>query len=87
MGIDKQRKKISEAKSTSKPKPKIKSKPKSKTFEKYFQECIQSKTIPPDTPSYLKNAFERALKEHEQGIKKEQSALLRWLSEPFFIYP
>ena len=40
---------------------------KIKTFEDYFQECIKNKTIPPDTPSYLRNALERALKEYDQG--------------------
>ena len=48
---------------------------KIKTFEEYFQECIQNKTIPPDTPSYLPKALERALKEYGQGIIKEKSAL------------
>lgn len=53
-------------------------KPKStkiKTFEEYFQECIRNKTIPPDTPSHLRKALERALKENEQGIIKLKSAL------------
>ena len=54
----------------SKPKP-----VKIKTFEDYFQECIKNKTIPPDTPSYLRKALERALKEYDQGIIKEKSAL------------
>ena len=57
----------------SKPKPKPKSKPK--TFEEYFQDCIKNKTIPPDTPSYLRKALERALKEYDQGIEKEKSSL------------
>ena len=57
----------------SKPKPKSKSKPKS--FEEYFQDCIKNKTIPPDTPSYLRKALERALKEYDQGIEKEKSSL------------
>ena len=52
-----------------------KTKPKTKTFDDYFQECIQNKTIPPDTPSYLRKALERAIIEHEQGIVKEKSAL------------
>ena len=54
----------------SKPKP-----DKIKTFEDYFQECIKNKTIPHDTPSYLRKALERALKEYDQGIIKEKSAL------------
>ena len=61
----------------SKPKLKPKSKPKSnpKSFEEYFQDCIKNKTIPPDTPSYLRKALERALREYDQGIEKEKSSL------------
>ena len=54
---------------------KPKTKPKTKTFDDYFQECIKNKSIPNDTPSYLRKALERAIKEHEQGIEKEKSAL------------
>ena len=55
-------------------KPRKKSKPKKiKTFDEYFQECIQNKEIPSDTP-YLRDALERAIREHEQGIEKEKSA-------------
>ena len=54
---------------------KIKSKPKPKTFEDYFQDCIKNKTIPGDTPSYLREALERALREYDQGIEKEKSSL------------
>ena len=54
---------------------KPKSKPKSKTFEEYFQDCIKNKTIPDDTPSYLRKALERALREYDQGIEKEKSSL------------
>ena len=54
---------------------KIKFKPKPKSFEEYFQDCIKNKTIPPDTPSYLRKALERALKEYDQGIEKEKSSL------------
>ena len=54
--------------------PKRKKK-KTKTFEEHFQECTKNKTIPADIPSYLKKALERALKEYQQGIKKEKSAL------------
>ena len=56
-------------------KSKPKTKPKPKTFEEYFQDCIKNKTIPPDTPSYLRKALERALKEYDQGIEKEKSSL------------
>ena len=68
--IQKLRKKIKQ-----KPKFKPKPKPKSKIFDEYFQECIKNKTIPPDTPSYFRKALERAIKEYDQGIIKEKSAL------------
>ena len=85
--LRKQNEKLSEVKSKSipKPKPKFKPKPKSKpktkskqkikTFNEYFQECIKNKTIPKDTPHYLKKALERAMKEYEEGIILEKSAL------------
>ena len=67
------------SKSIPKPKPKFKPKSKSKqkikTFNEYFQECIKNKTIPKDTPHYLKKALERAMKEYEEGIILEKSAL------------
>ena len=50
-------------------------KPKPKTFDEYFQECIKNRKIPPDTPSYLRKALKRAIKEYDQGIIKEKSAL------------
>ena len=57
-------------------KPRKKSKPKKiKTFDEYFEECnVKNKEIPSDTPSYLREALERAVREHEQGIEKEKSA-------------
>ena len=69
------------SKSKFKPKLKTKRKPKPipkqkiKTFDEYFQECIKNKTIPKDTPRYLKKALERAMKEYNKGIKHEKSAL------------
>ena len=48
---------------------------KIKTFEDYFEECIKNKKIPKDTPSYLREALERAINEYNQGIKIEKSAL------------
>ena len=63
-------KKIQELRDKIKPKPKT-----IKTFEEYFQDCIKNKTIPPDTPSYLRKALERALREYDQGIEKEKSSL------------
>ena len=69
--IQKLREKINQ-----KSKSKSKSKPaKIKTFDEYFQECIKNKTIPPDMPSYFRKALERAIKEYDQGIIKEKSAL------------
>ena len=54
---------------------KRKKKEKIKSFEEYFEECIKNKTIPPDTPSYLREALERALREYNQGLIKEKSSL------------
>ena len=58
-------------------KPKIKSTKKIKSFGEYFQECIKNKEIPKDTPPrpYFREALERAIKEHNQGVVKEKSAL------------
>ena len=76
---DYKKKLIDDINKLQKARDKIKSKPKSKlkpkTFEEYFQECIKNKTIPPDTPPYLRKALERALNEYEQGIEKERSSL------------
>ena len=57
------------------PKLKPKLKPEPRTSEDYFQECIQNKKIPSDTPPYFRKALERAIKEYNQGIEKEKSAL------------
>ena len=89
--LQKQNENLSQLKSKTKPKPKykLKSKPKPKykpkskpipkqkikAFDEYFQECIKNKTIPKDTPNYLKKALERAMKEYDKGIKHEKSAL------------
>ena len=48
---------------------------KIKTFDEYFEECIKNKEIPKDTPDYLREALERAMKEYDQGIVKEKSSL------------
>ena len=51
---------IADVNKTYKVREKLKPKPtKIKTFEEYFQECIRNKTIPPDTPSYLRKALQR----------------------------
>ena len=72
----KKQKLIADIKKIQKVREKLKPRPiKSKSFDDYFQECIKNKTIPPDTPSYFRKALERALKEYDQGILKEKSAL------------
>ena len=58
-----------------KSKPKPKPKQKIKTFDDYFPECIKNKSIPKDTPPYLKKALIRAMKEYDNWIKHEKSAL------------
>ena len=69
--LQKQNEKLRQEKSKPKVKPKSKSKPKPKqkikTFDGYFQECIKNKSIPKDTPEYLKKALERAMKEYDNG--------------------
>ena len=50
-------------------------KKKIKTFDDYFEECIKNKEIPKDTPSYLREALERAMREYVQGLVKEKSSL------------
>ena len=62
----------------SKSKSKSKSKQKEKSYNEYFQECIKNKTIPKDTPYFLKKALERAIKDYDKGIKLEKSALLNF---------
>ena len=72
----KKQKLIADIKKIQRVREKLEPKPiKSKSFDDYFQECIKNKTIPPDTPSYFRKALERALKEYDQGILKEKSAL------------
>ena len=47
---------------------------KIKSFDEYFQECIENKEFPKDTPPYFRKALERAIKEYNQGLVKEKSA-------------
>ena len=54
---------------------KIKPKMLPRTFEEYFEECIKNRKIPKDTPSYLRKALKRAMREYEQGIELEKSSL------------
>ena len=56
-------------------KPKVNKPKKTKTFEDYFEECIRNRKIPKDTPSYLRKALERAMREYQQGIQIEKSSL------------
>ena len=69
--LHKQNKKLRQEKEQVKSKPKQ----KIKTFDEYFQECIKNISIPKDTPEYLKKALERAMKEYDNGIRHEKSAL------------
>ena len=46
-----------------------------KTFEEYFEECIKNRKIPKDTPSYLRKALEKTMREYDQGIEIEKSSL------------
>ena len=62
------KKKYKKKKDTSKKK-------KIKTFDEYFEECIKNKEIPKDTPDYLREALERAMREYDQGLVKEKSSL------------
>ena len=53
----------------------IKKKPKKKLFQDYFNECIQNRKIPEDTPLYLKKALQKALKQYDEKIVKTKSAI------------
>ena len=59
---------------------KIKKNKKIKTFEEYFKECIKNKKIPKDTPSYLRKALERAMREYDQGTEKKILSLEKEIS-------
>ena len=62
-------------------KPKIK---KIKSFDEYFQECIENKEFPADTPPYFREALERAIKEYHQGLVKEKSAFENFINKYIF---
>ena len=74
--LQKKEEKLRQEKQQIKSKSKSKSIPKQKikTFDEYFQECIKNKSIPKDTPPYLKKVLKRARKEYDNGIKHEKSA-------------
>ena len=72
------------SKNKTKVEPKVHSK-RIKTFEDYFEECIKNKKIPKDTPSYLRKALERVIKEYDQGIKIEKSSLNGFAKKYFII--
>ena len=48
---------------------------KIKTFDEYFQECIENKEFPADTPPYFREALERAIKEYNLGFVKKNQLL------------
>ena len=54
-----------------KKKLKTKETKKIKSFDEYFEECIKNKEIPKDTP-YFREALERAILEHDQGLCKRK---------------
>ena len=55
---------------------KKKSKPKKiKSFDENFQESIENKEFPADTPPYFREALERAIKEYHQGLVKKNQLL------------
>ena len=66
-------KKVSKKKATVKKTPPSEKK-KIKSFDEYFEECIKNRKIPKDTPSYFREALERAILEYDQGLEKEKSA-------------
>ena len=66
-------KKVSKKKATVKKTPPSEKK-KIKSFDEYFEECIKNRQIPKDTPSYFREALERAILEYDQGLEKEKSA-------------
>ena len=76
--VDKLNKKVKQGidiKKERKEKLKNKKIKKIKSFDEYFQECIENKQFPADTPPYFREALERAIKEYHQGLVKEKSAL------------
>ena len=73
--LDKLNEKVKQGIDIRKKKKTTNKKKKIKTSDEYFEECIKNKKIPKDTPDYLRKALERAMKEYDQGLVKEKSAL------------
>ena len=71
--VDKLNEKVKKGIDIKKRKKKLKTK-KIKSFDEYFEECIKNRQIPKDTPSYFREALERAILEYDQGLEKEKSA-------------
>ena len=71
--VDKLNEKVKQGIDIKKRKKKLKTK-KIKSFDEYFEECIKNRQIPKDTPSYFREALERAILEYDQGLVKEKSA-------------
>ena len=57
---------------------------KIKSFDEYFQECIENKEFPADTPPYFREALERAIKEYHQGLVIEKSAFENFVNKYIF---
>ena len=57
---------------------------KIKSFDEYFQECIENKEFPEDTPPYFREALERAIKEYHQGLVIEKSAFENFVNKYIF---
>ena len=65
--LQKEREKVRQGIDIRKEKKKKKEKKnKPKTFQQYFEECIKNRNIPPDTPSYMRKALERAMIDYDQ---------------------
>ena len=80
--LDKLNEKVKQGIDIKKKLKKYKPTKKIKTFDEYFEECIKNKVIPKDTPSYLREALERAMLEYDQGLIKEKSSLQGFVNTP-----
>ena len=73
-GIDIKKERRKKSKNKEIKKGKVNEIKKIKSFDEYFQECIENKEFPEDTPPCFREALERAIKEYHQGLVKEKSA-------------